>query len=281
MRSAASLRWLVLILVSVSSFAAGSARAEMEVYHPKYRVAEDLVPMVEAVIGPEGRIAVDGHSGAMVLVGPAEAIAQALELLAIQDRKLRTVLIEHETRTASDLDATGARITWSAGGNSFRVGNVVRPGGGSGASVTLGDRHRRGSGSQVGVVRVLEGEWGRIARGSEVVLPTGSFRYPDAVRVAAESGLEVRPRILGDGRVRLDLRPFQARLGRGAVVHRSSADTTLVVAPGETAVVGGIGGVETMRSGSAVSGGVQRSGSADRLLLVTVTVDGEPAGNGR
>ena len=125
-----------------------------------------------------------------------------------------------------------------------------------------------------GSVRVLEGEWGRIATGNEILLPIGSRRYPDAVRVAAESGLEVRPRILGDGRVRLDLRPFQGSLGRGGVVTRSGADTTLIVTPGETAVVGGLGGSRSSQSRSLLSGGGQSQSARQQVLLVTVQVDG-------
>ena len=64
----------------------------------------------------------------------------------------------------------------------------------------------------------------------EILLPIGSHRYPDAVRVAAESGIEVRPRVLGDGRVRLDLRPFQGRLRDDGSISYSGAETTLVKA---------------------------------------------------
>lgn len=269
-----TLRCLPVLRVAVALLLlTASAAADMEVYHPKHRVAEDLVPLVEAVLAPDGRVAVDSHSGAMVLLGTAEGLAQALELLALQDRPLRTVLIHHETRTQSDLSASGARVAWSTGGGALRVGNVSRGAAGRGAALNLVDRSREGAGSEVGMLRVLEGEWGRIARGSEVVLPTGSWRYPDAVRVAAESGLEVRPRILGDGRVRLDLRPFQASLGRGGTVARAGADTTLVVTPGETAVVGGLASARSGSSRSLLSGGVSRDRSEDRVLLVTVTLD--------
>jgi hypothetical protein len=139
----------------------------------------------------------------------------------------------------------------------------------------LGEDAHRSDGSQTGTVRVLEGAWGRIASGSEALLPIGSARYPNAVRVAAESGLEVRPRILGDGRVRLDLRPFQASLGRGGVVSRSGADTTLVVTPGETAVVGSVSSSRAGRSESLLSGVQQGQEQTQRLLLVTVTIDAE------
>jgi type II secretory pathway component GspD/PulD (secretin) len=252
-----------------------AARAEMEVYHPRHRTAEDLLPLAETALGAEGRVAVDPHTNALVLIGSDEAVAQALELLALQDRRLRSMLVEHETRSASELEAAGFRIVWSAGGGSVRVGNVVRPEA-SGGALVLHDRRASTTSSSVGALRVLEGEWGRIAQGSEILLPVGSHLHPDAVRVAAESGIEVRPRVLGDGRVRLDLRPFQGQLRDDGSIAYTGAETTLVVAPGETAVVGGIASQDAGRSRSLAGGTSQGSGRREELLLVTVTLDDVP-----
>jgi Flp pilus assembly secretin CpaC len=272
---------LRLLLAFALLLAAASARAEMQVYHPKHRAAQDLVPLVEVALGADGRVAVDPHSNALVLIGSASGLAQALELLAIQDRRLRTVLIQHETRTASELATSGARVAWGAGGSGLRVGNVERGPESSGVAVRLRQGVRSGSGSEVGMVRVLEGEWARIASGTEMLLPIGSHHHPDAVRVAAESGLEVRPRVLGDGRVRLDLRPFQGALRPDGTVAHAGADTTLVVTPGETAVVGGLGGVRSTQSRSLLSGGGHGQQAQDRLLLVTVSLDDDAAAEAR
>jgi len=252
------------------------ALADMQVYRPLHRTGEDLRPLVEAALGPEGSVALDGNTGALVMIGSADAIAQAMALLALQDRRLRTVFVQHETRTLAQLEASGQRVVWSAGGDRLRIGNVESTR--SGASVVL--RASRGSklGSHAASLRVLEGEWGRIAQGTEVQLPIGSYLYPDAVRVAADSGLEVRPRVLGDGRVRLDLRPFQSRLRPGGVVARQGAFTTLVVTPGQPAVVGGIGRASQSNSSARGFSASRGIGQRDSVLVVTVTVeDDEPA----
>jgi len=265
-----------LLALCIALVLAAPARADMEVYHPRHRAGEDLVALVEAALGPEGSVAIDGNTGALVMIGSAAAVAQALELLALQDRPLRTVYIEHETSTLRALEASGHRVAWSVGGDSLRVGNVesAEPG----ASLVLGGRSGSATGRHASALRVLEGEWGRISQGSEVLLPIGSRRYPDAVRVAADSGLEVRPRILGDGRVRLDLRPFQARLGPGGVVAQQSAATTLVVTPGQTAVVGGIGRSSAGRTSALGGGSVRGDAQQDSVLVVRVTLDdGSPA----
>lgn len=266
---------LALALVTLAALLAPAApaRAEMEVYQPRHRTAEDLLPLAETALGAEGRVAVDPQTNALVLIGSEEAVAQALELLGLQDRRLRSVLVQHETRSASELEASGYRVVWSVGSGIVRVGNVERPAGGSGAAKVLHGRSASGTGSRVGTLRVLEGEWGRIAEGAEALVPIGSLLYPDAVRVAAESGIEVRPRVLGDGRVRLDLRPFQGRLRRDGSIAYSGAETTLVVTPGETAVVGRLASEDSGRSGSLASGASKGSGWREELLLVTVTLD--------
>jgi len=250
----------------------------MEVYDPRHRTGEDLLPVLEAVLAGEGSAAVDPHTGSIVLVGSGPVVARALELLRRQDRALRTVVIQHETRRAGDLEASGVRIDWSVGGGRTRVGNVVERDGDTRVHVRPHDRSAAGEGADTGLLRVLEGEWGRIARGAEVLLPTGSWRHPDAVRVAAETGLEVRPRVLGGGRVRLDLRPFQGSLRPGGVVERASAETTLVVEPGRTVVVGGMTRT-TERSGRSRTGGFARStGRREEVLLLTVTLEGPAPG---
>jgi hypothetical protein len=78
--------------------------------------------------------------------------------------------------------------------------------------------------------------------------------------------------------VRLDLRPFQGRLRSDGSIAYSGAETTLVVAPGETAVVGGIASQDAARSRSALGGTSQGSSRSEELLLVTVRLDDEPPG---
>jgi type II secretory pathway component HofQ len=90
--------------------------------------------------------------------------------------------------------------------------------------------------------------------------------------VTAESGFEASPRVLGDGRVELALRPFDQSMQRGGAIEHSGADTVVVLAPGATVALGGIVREQSERrralSGAGTSGGSQRN-----LLLVTVEVE--------
>jgi type II secretory pathway component GspD/PulD (secretin) len=264
------------LLLLLSGLLATSGRADVEVYRAQHRSADDLLSIAEVAMSEGGSVAVDSNSKSLVLVGSKRELAQALELLALQDQRLRSVLIVHETWAQSELEASGIGIRWSVGGDRWRIGNVVAAPGGSGVAVAVADGERRHEATHTATLRVLEGSWGRIASGSELLVPIGSRRNPGTAVVTADSGLEVRPRILGNGRIRLDLRPFQARFAQGSVVNRSGSETTLVVAPGETAVVGGIDVAGEGAHESFLSSAAAGSGQSRQLLLVTATIDGEP-----
>jgi len=77
----AGLRLLVPEVATIDPVAlvlAAPARADMEVYRPRHRAGEDLVALVEVALGPDGSVAIDGNTGALVMIGSTAAVAQAL-----------------------------------------------------------------------------------------------------------------------------------------------------------------------------------------------------------
>ena len=90
--------------------------------------------------------------------------------------------------------------------------------------------------------------------------------------MTAESGFEASPRVLGDGRVELALRPFDESVQPGGAIERTGADTVLVLDPGTTVAVGGIVSEQSTSHG-AFSGAGGRGASQESLLLVTVEVE--------
>jgi type II secretory pathway component HofQ len=91
--------------------------------------------------------------------------------------------------------------------------------------------------------------------------------------VTASTGFEARPRILGDGRVQVDLAPFTGRFGRGGRIESSGASTVVTVAPGETVAVGGL---DQARDGSRtelLSGAQEARTRDDSVLLLRVDVE--------
>ncbi len=268
---------LVLLLASLPAAAAPQA----EVYRARSRPAAELLPLAETALAGEGRAVLDESTNALVLVGPPEAVARALALLRSQDVPLPTVLLQYEMQRSRDLSSRGIRVDWSAGAGSFRVGNVVLPGGASGVAVRPGGGELEAEEGLRGRLRVLSGHTGRITTGQDVPVTTvqrNRYRVTETTTlVPADSGFEVRPRVLGDGRVHLELHPFSARPLPGGAVARSGATTTIVVTPGTTVAVGGIGQSRDVQRREPLRGSRDTRGSDERLLLIRVDVETPPA----
>ncbi len=260
------------LVASIALLGAAEARADADVYKSRYRTAEELLPIAEAALGGEGKVVVDAGTNSLVMLGPAPVLARARAILEQTDTKLHSVLIRYEERRAADLDEAGVAVRWSTDLGPVRIGNVVPRDGGSGAVVGAASAKSDVRGERSGTLRVLEGHSGRIETGTRIPYETGLGRSRSTAFVDATSGFEVRPRVLGDGRVRLALRPFGAQPAADGTIAYSGADTVLEVRPGETVAVGGVGGsIDMRRQGSRGAG--TRRGSDERVLLITVRTD--------
>jgi len=252
----------------------------MTLYRPKHRLAEELLPLARTALAGEGNAAVDAGTNSLLLVGDGPALKRALALLEQQDRALRSVVVHYESRGSSELDAAGIRVDWGASTGALRIGNVLAPAGETRLLVQPEAASGRGSDTLGGTLRVLEGQSGQIATG--VDLPV-TMRRRTAFGVeertgfaSADSGFLVTPRVLGDGSVRLDLAPFDARIAgqtrAGPVIERSGAATSLTVKPGETVALGSLAATGSATRADAY--GVERERSHDeRVLLVRVEVE--------
>jgi hypothetical protein len=233
-----------------------------------------LLPYAEATLGNEGRVVVDAGTNSLVLVSErADLIRSALALLVAQDRALRTVVLEYASQRTSALAAEGIRIDWGVATGGVRIGNLIVPAGDSRVRVSGGATRARGSGSLGGTVRILEGHAGRIASGETVPIITRGRHGATTTLVPAESGFEARARVLGDGRVQLELRPFEANYRSDGRIETSEAATTLVLTPGRTVVIGGLSETGGAASLDAFSGAQRQSGSDERILEITARVE--------
>ena len=269
-----------LAALLVALVAAATASADTLVYKPRSRLAEELLPLAQAALAGEGNAVVDRGTNSLVLLGPAPALARTRALLEQQDQALRNVTVYYESQRASELAASGLSVAWQLEGGGVRVGTVRRPGAGSAVAIRPEAREGREQGGSRGMLRVLEGQPARIASGSEVPVTTRSVsRFgveTNTVYAQAESGFEVVPRVLGDGRVRLDVFPIDARVAGGRpgrpVIERSGAETSVVVAPGERAAIASLGSARS-GSGSGTSGFGSATTSDELLLVVWVELD--------
>jgi hypothetical protein len=266
----------VLVALAIALGLAGPARGapQAEVYRVQHRSAEELLPYAEAALGSEGRAVVDPGSNSLVLLSERpELLRSALALLAAQDRALRTVVLDYQSQRESELETAGVRIDWGVASGAVRIGNLIVPAGQSRVRVAPHAELERGSASLAGTVRVLEGHSARIATGQTAALTTRSRWEQSTTLVDADSGLEAHARILGDGRVLLELRPFAARFQKDGRIETSEAVTTLTVEPGRTVVIGGLSGTQGAASLDALAGADRQRMRDELVLTITARIE--------
>ncbi len=263
--------WLGLTLALLCAAPAQAERAT-HVYRARQRPAEELLPIAQAGLGAGGSAVVDRGSNSLVLSGDPAAIEAALALLAAQDRRQRTVVLRYESRTLSELEASGVRVEWSVRSGGVRVGNARFPRGSSGVTLRLRERSARSSGSFAGQLRLLDGASGRISTGTALPVVRRGRRGATTELLQAESGFEARARVVGDGRVRVQLLPFETQPGAGRSLDVTAAETEVELASGETAVIGEIARQVSAESDSPASRD-DTDTREERVLLLTATLE--------
>lgn len=267
------LAWLLAPFLALAP-APADAQRRVEVYRMKYRTADDLLPIVQTVLAGSGSAAVDRGTNSLVLIGEPAAVGAALDLLSMQDRKLRTIVLRYDTKRVRDLEAQGFYVRWTAEAGDFRIGNVRSPAGsGSSVDVRAQDTTRRLSEGFTGTMRVTEGERTRIETGTTVPYSTGGPFGTNTEFVTAATGFDAKARILGDGRVEVDLTPFAGRLGRGGTIETMNAATLVTVEPGETVAVGGISRSSERSRSDLLRGAGEESVRDDTVLLLRADVE--------
>ncbi len=247
---------------------------EVAVYEPQHRVAAELAPYAEAVLAPEGSVRVDPRSDSLVLIGDEARVREALTLLRERDEPLRIIVIRSSQVREADLLEDGLRIEWQGSygwiviGSDYAAKNptatiALEPG----LRVDWSEHAARHEHVFTSEVRVLEGSTGRISTGTAVPYAVGD----GTEYVSADSGIETTARMTGDGRVHVDLRPFQAQVGKDGAIAHGSAASSVVLAPGETVVWGGVQSYAQTESGTRVPATGARS--ARRLITITATLE--------
>ncbi|HEY8156987.1 MAG TPA: secretin N-terminal domain-containing protein [Myxococcota bacterium] len=267
-------RRLALLTLALAVALPASGAPQAEVYRVQHRSAEELLPYAEAALGNEGRVVVDPGSNSLVLICERPALLRsALALLAAQDRALRTVVLEYQSQRESELETEGVRVAWGVATGAVRIGNLMVPAGASRLRVTAQAERGRSSSNRGGTVRILEGHSARIATGETRPLTTRRGWQENTTLVAADSGLEAHARVLGDGRVLLELRPFQASFQQDGRIETSEASTTLTLEPGQTVVIAGLSGEQGAASLDAFAGAGKQRTRDEQVLTITARIE--------
>ena len=266
------MRPLALVL-AVAASASSAWSAETRVYRAQHRPVAELAPLAEAALAGEGKVAVDARTGSLILVGTRVAVDRAVALLRSQDRALETVIVEYWLERRTVLDATDLRVDWAFEVGGFRIGHLGA--GGSGVRVALRSSGSTSDSKLSGSLRLLSGGSGHIVTGDAIPFVAATAYAASTDFVRAESGFAARASVLGSGKVALELRPFDGRLVAGGVRYTAAA-TELVLAPGETVVVGAIGHEGGATQVDRLGGVSKRQASDEQVLFVSVAVEEPP-----
>ena len=264
------MRFRLLVLVLVAGCAASAWSAETRVYRAQNRPVAELAPLAEAALGDEGHVAVDARTASLVLVGSSVALDRAVALLRSQDRAVVTVLVDYWLERRATLDATDLRVDWVFGVGGLSIGRVGA--GGTGVRVALRSSEAVSDSTRGGTLRLSSGGSGHIVTGDAIPFVAATPYAASTEFVRAESGFEARATVLGNGKVALELQPFDGRFVAGGVRYISAA-TELILSPGETVVVGSIGRGGAAKEIDRVGGLSTRQASDEQVLFVTVVVE--------
>ncbi len=115
---ALGLALLVLLL------AGPSGAAELELYQPRHRPAAELVPLVQGLLGSDGAVVADPHTGKLVLSGSPAAVQQTLQALRKLDVLPRQYRIVARATSEEELSQRGFEIHgWLELGD-LRIGRI-------------------------------------------------------------------------------------------------------------------------------------------------------------
>jgi type II secretory pathway component GspD/PulD (secretin) len=276
------------MFVALASVAAHAQNTVLEVIPLRYRMAEEVVPIIQPMLAREG--SVSSFQGQLVVRTTPANLDEIKRILASLDTAPRQLLITVRQDTDIDRGKSAAEVSGSIGGEH---GRVTVPGSGDprGGSVVLRDgddsvrlQALEGSGRQsdrgTQTVRVMEGReaFVRVGQsmpvrerqvqrnvvGGRVVEQTvETTQYHDAA-----TGFYVLPRVSGD-RVTLDISPQRETFSRRPQggVNVQSMVTTVSGRLGEWMEIGGISADANSQQSVLLGRATTTSRSSGRILV--------------
>lgn len=279
------MRRTVLFVLAMMVSALAGAQERVEVITLNYRTAEQVIPIVQPLLGAEG--AVTGMQNKLIVRATPAKLAQIKQVLASIDARPRRLMITVRQNTTRETLEREADVYGTAGDGHARVRIPEQPGRGGARVEGGGDGNRVGAkvwategqegGEDVQRVQVLEGNQAFIQVGQSVPY-RGRTVYRDAGGATVvednttfrdvTSGFYVLPRLSGD-QVMLEINPQHNTLGRRGAVNVQQASTTVSGRLGEWIELGGIGQQsESQGGGTAYS--TRRSRADERSIFVKV-----------
>jgi len=282
-------RWLAgLMLVALASIAAHAQSMVLEVIPLHYRMAEEIIPIIQPLLAREG--SVSGFQGQLIVRTTPANLEEIKRILASLDTAPRQLVITVRQETGVERSRSSAEVSGSVGGDHGRV-TIPGSGGTRGGNVVLrdGDDPLRvnvleGTSSETDrseqTVRVMEGREAFVRIGQSVPVRERQVqrtvvggRVVEQVVEGAQyrdvaSGFYVLPRVSGD-RVTLDVSSQRESLSRRSAgnVNVQSLVTTVSGRLGEWMEIGGVGQDASGRQAVLLGRSATASRDSRRVLI--------------
>lgn len=238
------------------------AQSTVEVIPLKYRTAEQVIPVIQPLLGRDASIS-SFQNQLVIRATPAE-LAQVKSVLESIDARPRQLLITVRQDARMERDRQQMEVSGSVGNDHARVtvpgsgsrvgGNVVLRDGDDRLRAHVVDTQQISRDSTAQTIQVLEGHSAYIQVGEsrpvpnrQVVRSVVNGRVVDRVVESTEyrdatTGFNVRPRVQGD-RVTLDINPTRDTFDdqRRGAVNVQRVVTTVSGRLGEWIDLGGVG----------------------------------------
>jgi len=235
-----------LVIAGAAFLLAASLHAEeMQVINLKFRLAEEMLPILQPLVESGGVLT--GTDDVLFVRTSARNFAEIQQAVATLDRAPRQLLISVGQGNVGGGSSAGVRGSATIGSGDVQVGVNRPPGAEPGAQVQAEARAEQSNVDTVGSVRALEGNEAYIAIGQSRPITTTQVSpgwYGPTVSQTTEfrdarSGFYATARISGD-RVTLQVSPQQQAFRSRGAVATQSVTTTVSGRLGEWMPIGAV-----------------------------------------
>lgn len=259
------------VLFSLSSFA---GQNELKMITLKHRLAEDMLSIVQPMVGPEGTAS--GMNDVLIIRTTPERLTEIEQVVSRLDIAQRNIRIE--VSHGSTMQRESRRLSADGRG---RVGNaevvIGSPGHRNGAQMEMDEGSSRSSREGSQFLTVMDGASAFIEVGQSVPYTQQWAVYTQRYASIQQStefhdittGFEVSPRYIGD-EVEVEVTPRIATPNARGTIGFETLSTRIRVKPGEWVDLGG-----AMQSRDEVSSAILHSGSnhASESSALMIKVD--------
>jgi len=264
--------YLVAFLLVLPSVCKADGVAVIEI---KYRHADEVVPIVQRLLSPEGTVTVDQRTNSLIISDDEAFIQKVQSFLDEYDKPIRQVTVYvrfNDTRSdgGGSVSADG-RVS----GDGWSVSTDERTDDGVDVRIRGGQEKRRSQSEHF--VRVASGSPAYIWVGKEIPytqqwvnLRRRYARVSESVVFhSIKTGFEVVPVVMGD-RVSIDITPlfsYDISGGTPGMIRFIQASTSVLAAMNEWITIGGSSGMDNEVIAAILEAGTRTQSSAQTISL--------------